>query len=286
MSGVEPSSLVSVGSAPSSASSFISAASAVRAASRKGVAPIELSVVTPMPGRSGDARVELRALRHQRADELEAVQVARALGRRVVAAGDAGLAHPRHLMEGGVALRRGVGIRAAIEQPCGELVVRVARGEQERVRARLARPSAFRVRSSARRAHRQRVVHAWRRRQQRLHRGDAAVTRGEQQRREAPARTRCTSAPAATRARDHGRMAFGRRPHQRRLPAPALLGVRIRAVREQRLHGVHLAGARGHHQARSRPSGDAALASAPASISSAITAALPLTDASHSGVAP
>ena len=69
--------------------------------------------------------------------------------RRVVAAGDAGLADPRHLMQRGPALRGGVRIGAAVEQPRGELVVRVRRGEQERVEADLVGVAAERPAAGA-----------------------------------------------------------------------------------------------------------------------------------------
>ena len=47
---------------------------------------------------------------------------------------------------------------------------------------------------------------------------------------------------------DHLRLALRRRPHQCRLPAPAFLGVHIRAVLEQGLGGVQSARPRHHHQ--------------------------------------
>ena len=136
ISGVDPSSLVRSGLAPSSASSFMSGASAVRAARRNGVAPIELSVVTPMLGRFVTRASMRRTFRHELSHEREAVHVARPLRRGVVAAGDSGFPDPRDLMERGVALRSGVGIGAAVEQPCRQLVVGVGCGQQEGIRPR------------------------------------------------------------------------------------------------------------------------------------------------------
>ena len=93
MSGVELSSLARRGSALSSGeSSLISGASAVRAASRNGVAPIELSVVTPMVDAPGHACVEGGPFRHE-FHESQAVHVAGTLG-WIAAPGDARLAHP------------------------------------------------------------------------------------------------------------------------------------------------------------------------------------------------
>ena len=60
---------------------------------------------------------------------------------------DAGLAHPRHLMQRRPSLGGGVRIGAAIQQPRGELVVGIRGGEQERVEADLGvRPWSVRRR--------------------------------------------------------------------------------------------------------------------------------------------
>ena len=78
---------------------------------------------------------------------------------------------------------------------------------------------------------------------------------------------------------------FGRRPHQRRLPALRSLRIDVGAAREQRLHRVELPGARGRHQGVSPP-GSAAFGSAPAFSSNSTIAPLPLVQASESGVTP
>ena len=72
------------------------------------------------PGDAGrwsrrDSRVQVCALRDQLAGELEAGRVPRALRGGVVAARDAGLAHPAELVQRGPAARRGVGVGAAIQ---------------------------------------------------------------------------------------------------------------------------------------------------------------------------
>ena len=81
-----------------------------------------------------------------------------------------------------------------------------------------------------------------------LTRGNALLAHGKQQRRKTRVERRRKSAPASMSASMTCDVAFGRRPHERRLSAPRFLGVHIGAAREQHTHRIHLARARGRHQ--------------------------------------
>ena len=109
---------------------------------------------------------------------------------------------------------------------------------------------------------------------------------GEQQRREA-GRQRGAEIGARLDQRLHDRgVALGRRPHQRRLPAPVVLGVDTRAVRRAAPSPPASLPVRAAVISGVSPPGSAAFGSAPAFSSSSTIAPLPFVQASESGVTP
>ena len=134
-------------------------------------------------------------------------------------------------MQRGAALRRGVRIGAAIEQPGGQLVVRVGGGEQERVEADLVAAAAAAGWPAACGPRRRTGSESFMSAPAFSSASTAAMRPSRAANSSAvnpPFDRACRSAPRATSMIDHRGMAFGGRPHQRRLPAPAFLGVRDR----------------------------------------------------------
>ena len=195
-----------------------------------------------------DAGVEVRPLGRQHADEREAVHVARARGRRIVAAGVARLAHPRHLVQRRPPVRRHVGIGPPFQQPRRQLVVCAPGREQQGVEPLAGRPLHLHAEGRPLGVDRQRIVQARAGVEQQLGHLDAPFPRREQQRREAVPRSRADVRPVREQRRNDLRVAFRRRPHQRRLPPPRLGGVDVGAARQQQLHGLDHAGARRRQQ--------------------------------------
>ena len=201
----------------------------------------------PRFGRRRHSRVHVGAACDELSDELEAVDVAGSLRCRIVASVQADLAHGGDLMQRRPPLRRGVRIGARVEQHQRQLVVRVARRQQKRVESSRVPPEPPR------------------RGRQRRPPGSASLTlapaaisafaTSSRPSRTAnrngvkpPVERAFTSAPRSTRVSHDWRVAFGGRPHQRRLPPARLLRVDVRAVRQQQLDGLETARPRGRHQ--------------------------------------
>ena len=174
-------------------------------------------------------RVQVCAVRGQRADELQVGRRAGDDGWRVVEA-EVRPARPLDLVERGPALVVGVRVRAGVQQVRPELVVAVAGRQDERagsVEQRLLRTRAG-LDEQARH-------------------GEMAGPHRERQRAEAARGPRVDVRPAGEQRLRRGQVVLCRRPHQRRLPAPPFRAVRVRAAVEQQPHGVRAAGP-GHGQ--------------------------------------
>ena len=206
--------------------------------------------------------------------------------RRIVAAGFAHLADPRHLCSAVHPRGAAFGLAPRSRRNDGQLEVRVAGGEQERVEARFLlsqRHAAGRSRG----IHRQRLVE--RRRRRRAGR-DAASMRPSRAANSSGVKPLCdlalTSAPAAIeRAHDVG-VPLGGGPHQRRLlPRTARRRSRSRRARAA-ASTTSATPVRAAVISAVSPSGCAVLGSAPALSSSSTSAALPPAQASESGRTP
>jgi hypothetical protein len=124
------------------------------------------------------------------------------------------------------------------------------RHRQHERRWTLAPPPAHEHLPSACRRKGRRIVHVGTELEQKLHRVGLAGAHGEQEGREAGAFALGQVGAAGHQRADDCGVAVGGPPHQRRLIARALLGVRVGPVLEQRRHRVDLAGARRRHQRR------------------------------------
>ncbi len=149
-------------------------------------------------------------------------------------------------MECRESLGRRVRVGAAIQQPGGELVVRIRGREQEHVRSRVR----WRWRRVLWRAlpNRQRVVHVCAGLDQRVHRRDSAFASGKQNCGESSIRTRAhVGATRHERLDDRG-VPLRRGPHQRGLTAPLFFHVGIGAARKQQVDGIDFPRASRHHE--------------------------------------
>ena len=211
---------------------------------------MKFSPVMPAGGRARDTRVQVRAVLDQLPGEVEAGHGARPLRRRPVAAGDACLAHPGQLVQGGPAAWGGVRVGAAVQQIGSQLVVGAADGQQKRVQSGIGGPTSLDATGGQGRVDGQLLVEVRAGLQQGLDDIDLSLARREQQRGE-PTRRPCAQIGAVGRqGGDDRRVAFGRGPHQCRLGPPVFVGVDVGTRVQQQRHGVDAARSRRGHQRR------------------------------------
>ncbi len=258
ISGVMPNLVGIFGSAPLAEQRLIASASPALAARSSGVVPVpEHGIVAAI--QLGAIRLQLlqlrvhvRAVREQRLDQIHAGELVIDLVRRR----PVGFRHGVHVHSG--VQRRAAGfigdvrIRALIQQERRDIVMSVDHRHQHR--ADVVRIGRVDFRAGF---------------QQNLRAIQAALPRGEQQRRQAAQRhpflarllgdlpfpvPRDLPGVHVRSVRDqllrHLRMRLGHCPHQRRLLPPLLFRIDVRAVREQNFRRFHVPGARHGHQRR------------------------------------
>ena len=210
-------------------------ASAVRAASRNGVAPTMFRAVTPAGGRFVTRALTSAPYRTSVLTNSRLSIEPEPGGAGLLLPATPALRTHETWCKRGPTPRRGVRIGAALEEHRRQLIVGVAGGDEERVDADLrgGRSGAGgRVGGHALKG----VVRIRARVEQR-HRGvDLSLPRREEERREADLRP-VVDVGATPNEHPHDvHVALGGGPHQRRLSAPALLGVDVGAAVEQERH--------------------------------------------------
>ena len=161
--------------------------------------------------------------------EHQAVDVA---GRRARGSGRvARIAHPAQGVKRRAAWIRGVRVGALLEQERRQLIVRV--DDRHRQHARAVGRGVVDVGAGS---------------EQPARRFDVTAAHGEHQRGEVADRPQLDVCPGAHELVDRIRMAFDRRPHERRLIPPRLVSVDRGPTRKERLDRIHMAGPRGRHQ--------------------------------------
>ena len=171
-----------------------------------------------------DAQVGIRTMLEKLAADIKRSQAAERPGRgfrfareRCGVPGGARLVKPGERVKRGTTRVPGIRVGVVVEQQRSEVVVGIYHGDVERTRT-VGRP----------------VLHVGAELKQPAGGFDPVFAHREEERREPRRRLRRDVGACLHERRDRRRVAFGRRPHERRLAAKLLRGVHVRSVAQQR----------------------------------------------------